>query len=221
MAGMTPSNFGDHRLALLTDPVYRRSKGLSPLPETPAPDAAPTIPETGEAVIEVDPELLRQVAAWKRERDDHKRRTEELTVLIDKGEAELVLQFAAASVPSLDLDGRRATVDSQLWLKKRDETVTPAAVAAALRADGLPELVQAEGWNASKLSAWARELERDGKPLPPHVAQVLEGREIWSVKFTNSRPSRASRRQAGARSSILDSTVSGASGDATPRATGS
>lgn len=221
MAGTMPPNFGEHRLALLTDPIYRRSKGLSPLPEAPAPDAAPTIPETGEPVIEVDPELLRQLDSWKKERDEHKRRVEELTVLIDKAEAELVLQFTAAAVPELVLDGRRATVGSQLWLKKRDETVTPAAVAAALRADGVPELVTPEGWNASRLSAWARELEREGKPLPPNVGKLLEGRETWNIKFTSPRPSRARQRQAGGRSSILDSAGSGASSDATTRAKGS
>lgn len=202
-----PTSFGDHKLRLLTDPKYRKSKGLAPLEAVPAD--APIIPETGERVVEVDPALVRQVDMWKEERKTVDRRSKELGALIDAAEAELVEQYAAAGVSSLDLDGRRATVRSTLWLKKANEDVTAADVAAALRADELHELVQPEGYNASQISAWARRLEENGESLPPNVAKVLVGWNRWGVAFTSPRPSRARALAAGMRSSVLN----GASAD--------
>jgi hypothetical protein len=203
MAGRTVANFSEHKLLLLTDNDYRRDKGLSPLVGSVEPDTAPRIPETNEPVVEVDPVLLRQIDAWKEERKRTRKRDEELTTLIDRAEAEAVMQYVAAGVTTLTLDGRTASVSSQLWLKKRDSETTPAEVAAALRADGLDELVQPEGYHSGQLSAWARRLEENGEPLPPHVGKLLEGRESWSIKFTSPRPTRARKRQAGVPSSIL------------------
>lgn len=208
MAGFgTPTSFGDHKLRLLTDPAYRKSKGLAPLATTP--DDAPIVPDSGEKVIEVDPELIRRLDEWKEERKAADRRSKELGALIDAAEAELVEQFAAAGVPSLDLDGRRATMRSTLWLRKAHEDVTAAQVAAALRADGLDELVQPEGYNAAQISAWARRLEENNEPLPEHVGKVLVGHNRWAIAFTSPRPSRARSLTAGMRSSVL----SGASAD--------
>jgi hypothetical protein len=203
----TPASFSDHKLRLLTDPEYRRSKGLAPLDA--APDAAPVLPETGEKVVEVDPELVRQVDAWKQERKAANRRYDELGVLIDAAEAVLVEQYAAAGVAALDLDGRRATVRSTLWLKKANEDVTNTQVVEALRADKLDELISPEGYNVQQISAWARRLEENNEPLPPHVAEVLVGRNKWSIAFTSPRPSRARALLKGGRSSVL----SGASAD--------
>ena len=208
MAGFgTPTSFGDHKLRLLTDPAYRKSKGLAPLESTP--DDSPHVPESGEKVIEVDPALVRQLDAWKEARKAADRRSKELGALIDAAEAELVEQYVAAGVTSLDLDGRRATARPTLWLKKAHEDVTAAAVAAALRADGLDELVQPEGYNAAQISAWARRLEENNEPLPPNVAAVLVGHNRWTITFTSPRPSRARSLTAGMRSSVL----SGASAD--------
>ena len=208
MAGFgNPISFSDHKLRLLTDPAYRKSKGLSPLEVTPAD--APIIPGTGDKVIEVDPELIRQLDEWKEARKAADRRSKELGALIDAAEAELVEQFAAAGVPSLDLDGRRATLRSTLWLRKANEDVTAAQVAAALRADGLDELVQPEGYNASQIAAWARRLEENNEALPANVAKVLVGHNRWAIAFTSPRPSRARALASGVRSSVL----SGASAD--------
>lgn len=208
MAGFgTPTSFGDHKLRLLTDPAYRKSKGLAPLATTL--DDAPRVPDSGEKVVEVDPALVRQVDVWKEERKASDRRSKELGALIDAAEAELVEQYAAAGVTSLDLDGRRATARSTLWLRKAHEDVTAAQVAAALRADGLDELVQPEGYNAAQISAWARRLEENDEPLPPNVAKVLVGHNRWAIAFTSPRPSRARALLGGARSSVL----SGASAD--------
>jgi hypothetical protein len=196
-----PTSFGDHKLRLLTDPDYRRAKGLPPLEVAPAD--APSVPETGERVVEVDPALVRQLDEWKSAKKDSERRTKELGALIDAAEDELVEQYAAAGVTSLDLDGRRATARATLWLRKVNEDVTAADVAAALRADRLDELVQPEGYNASQISAWARRLEENGEPLPPNVAKVLVGWNRWAIAFTSPRPSRAAKLAGGARSSVL------------------
>jgi hypothetical protein len=203
MAGKTVVSFDEHKLLLATDNEYRRSKGLPPLVGRVDPDVAATIPETGEPVVEVDPVLLRQIDEWKKERTRAGKRKEELTALIDRAEAEAVMQYVAAGVTALTLDGRTASVSSQLWLQKIDEETTQGDVAAALRADGLDELVQPEGYHSGTLSAWARRLEENGEPLPPHVAKLLRGREAWSIKFTSPRPTRARKRQAGVPSSIL------------------
>jgi hypothetical protein len=172
------------------------------------PDPTPPAP----ANISVDPQLFRQVRAWEVERKEHSRRIKELAVLIDEGQALLTEQYVAAGTDEIKLDGVKGALGSMIWARKRAEETTAAEVAAALRADGLAHMVTPEGYNSNTLSAWLRDLEAEGKPIPPNVAKLIEPSEVWKVGFTNSRPSRARARMSGAVSSVLDGAPDGASG---------
>jgi hypothetical protein len=176
--------------------------------EAPAPAVGDPAP-TG---INVDPQLFRQVRAWEAERRECNRRSKELGVLIDEGQALLAEQYVTAGTDEIKLDGVKGTLRSTIWARKRAEETTQAEVAAALRADGLAHMVTPEGYNSATLSAWLRDLEAEGKPIPPHVAELIEPSEVWKVGFTNSRPSRARARMSGAASSVLDGGTDGASG---------
>lgn len=177
-------------------------------PGAPVTDSAPPAP----VGIGVDPQLLRQVKAWEDERKEHSRRIKELVALIDEGQAQLTEQYVAAGTDEIRLDGIKGTLRSTIWARKRAEETTAAEIAAALRADGLAHMVTPEGYNSNVLSAWLRDLEAEGKPIPPNVAKLIEPSEVWKVGFTSSRPSRARARMAGAASSVLDGAPDGASG---------
>lgn len=216
---MTTSPFATHKQLLDTDNDYRRRFGLPPLgnktaeiavSQTAQPAPQPETPLTGDRpVIAVDPELWRQVLAWKIERVECRRRDKELTALIDEHEGDLVDQYVTAGTDQIRLDGVTGTLDSKLWAKKINEETTQAEVAAALRADGLGHMVTPEGYHGQTMAAYLRDLEREKKPLPPHLAALIEPHEVWSVKFTKPTKSRAAARMSGALSSVLD----GASGD--------
>jgi hypothetical protein len=152
----------------------------------------------------VDPALFRRVDTLNKLRLELKRIVDELKVAADEANDELVEQYQRAGTNQIEYGGRFGKLNSQLWARKVDESVTGEDVADALRADGLGHLVTPESYNSSRLSAYLRELDEAGQPIPPHLAQVIEANEKWRVGFTTQRATRAQRRMAGARSSVVD-----------------
>lgn len=191
-------DFATRRKLLATDNDYRRKLGLAPLP----PDSL-TEQAVGVASLGIDPHQLRRLDDLKEERKEVNRRLKVLNVAIAAIESASVEQFVAAGTDQVRIDGRTATLSSLIWAQKIDEETTPEQIVDALRADGLEHLVK-ENYNSSQLSGWMRDLEEEGKPLPPHVAKVLQANEVWSVRFTSARRSRAGARLAGASSSVLE-----------------
>jgi len=59
------------------------------------------------------------------------------------------------------------------------------AVAAALVADGLTEYVK-EDYNANSLSAFVRDCEREGVPIPPNLDAAIKVTEKFEVRAARS-----------------------------------
>lgn len=152
----------------------------------------------------IDPALLERLDSLKRRKEDLARDAKRLQVEIDEVEAELVEQYVNSGKSFEQRGDRVGTLGSTLWARKVDESVTGDDVAAALRADGLGHLVTNPSYNSSRLSGYLRDLEQDGKPIPPNLAKVIEAVERYAITFSTRRPTRATRRVRGEPSSVLD-----------------
>ena len=94
-------------------------------------------------------------------------------------EAVLLEQFATDGLQSVKAaDGTTAYLHSQLWARPLVEW--PVAV-AALRTAGLADLVE-ERCNLNTLSAWCREREKSGMPMPSEFAGVIETTETTRLR---------------------------------------
>lgn len=208
---MASLNFETHQHRLATDNDYRRTKGLSPLPDG---GAAPEVIDTeAAATIGVNPILFRQIDAWDTERKACEQRAKKLKKMVDEAMDDLVEQYTNAGTDEIRLGLRKGTLHSVLRAERVSDDVTPEQVVAALRADGLEHYVTPEAYNLNSISAWMRDREREHKPLPPNLAKVLRGRLDWRVGFTAGRPTETQARLFGAASSILDGVTDGASRD--------
>lgn len=148
--------------------------------------------------------LFRRVDALDALRKDLKRLAEQVAGLVSQGQEMLVDQYARMEISEIGFDDRFGTLQSQVWARKKDPTVTTQDVVAALQADGLTELITEPAYNAQSLSAFVRSLEDEEKPIPENLAAVIEAYETWKVGFTTRRATRARRRLAGAHSAVLD-----------------
>lgn len=105
-----------------------------------------------------------------------KQLTNELAAL----EPEVLKWFEATGVDKARLeDGRTLYLRRELWAGQAKGVPSEVAV-EALRAAGLGEFCQPR-INASRLSAWARELDREGTPLPDGLRGIVEVREVFKV----------------------------------------
>jgi hypothetical protein len=165
----------------------------------------------------IDRGLGEYLDALKAQRKELARLDKLLGVEVDRVEEELVDQYVNAGKDVEQFGDRIGTLRPTIWARKVDETVTGEQVADALVADGLGHLVTPPSYNSQQLSAFLRDLEEERKPIPTHLAKVIEATERYKVTFTTRRETRARRRIKGTPSSVLDEAVDtagvGASGD--------
>lgn len=91
----------------------------------------------------------------------------------------LLEQFAQEGVQSIRQNGRLAYLYGQLWARPLDGDKGRAV--AALRAAGLGSLVE-ESFNVSTLSAWCRERETAGEPLPTVFEGAIMTERSYSLR---------------------------------------
>jgi hypothetical protein len=127
-------------------------------------------------------ELKRFVALEERRR--------QLEVEIDTIKAEaaeleerLLPQFEQSGMERVAIDGRTVYVERKLWAKAKDGD--KQALCKALKRARLSEFVQ-ETFNPQSLSALVREWDRDGRPMPPSLREVLEVSEVFKLRTRRS-----------------------------------
>lgn len=109
----------------------------------------------------------------------------------------LVEAFTADGTDGVTVDGRRAYLHTELWPVRR-EGMTAEHVIAALRADGLGDLVT-ENVNANTLASTVRQIVDGGDVLPDHLAAVLTVSPKMSVRVVQgARNDRRANRMAAA-----------------------
>jgi len=127
-------------------------------------------------------ELKRFVALEERRR---KLEAEIDTVKAEAAELEELLlpQFEQSGMERVAIDGRTVYVERKLWAKAKDGD--KASVCKALKRCRLGDYVE-ETFNTNSLSAYVRELDREGRPLPPSLREVLEVSEVFKLRTRRS-----------------------------------
>lgn len=98
----------------------------------------------------------------------------------------LVQRFSDEGVEKLGFDTddgpRNASLYKVMYARMREGVDTEEAL-KALRKNGLGDLIK-ESWNASTLSAWFREQDREGKSVPAGLDAVFSAEPNWEVRVT-------------------------------------
>lgn len=105
----------------------------------------------------------------------------ELAREIQELEESLLEQFGEAGISSVRAEGGTVSLSRQLWATCADGDYSRAC--AALHAAGLDEFVQPR-FNSNTLSAYFRELDRDGRPIPKALEGAIDVAERFSLRVT-------------------------------------
>jgi hypothetical protein len=119
---------------------------------------------------------------------EKRRRQLEAEIDVIKGqsaelEASLLPQFEQAGMERVAIDGRTVYVERKLWARAKGGD--KQAVCKALKRARLGVYVQ-ESYNANSVSAYIRELDREGRPMSPGLAKVLEVSEVFKLRTRSS-----------------------------------
>jgi hypothetical protein len=96
-------------------------------------------------------------------------------------EESLLEQFGEAGVSSIRTEGGTVSLSRQLWATCKDGDYERAC--SALRAAGLDEFVQPR-FNSNSLSAYFRELDREGRPIPAALEGAIDVAERFQLRVT-------------------------------------
>ena len=123
-------------------------------------------------------ELKRFVALEERRRQLE---TEIDTVKAEAAQLEELLlpEFERNGLEKVSIDGCTVYLERKLWAKAKDGD--KAAVCKVLKRARLGDFVE-ETFNTNSLSAYVRELDREEKPLPPSLREVLEISEVFKLR---------------------------------------
>jgi hypothetical protein len=98
-------------------------------------------------------------------------------------ESALMPQFEQEGVERISIDGRTVFIERRLWASAKNGD--KQALCKALKRAHLSEFVQ-ETFNSQSLSALVREWDRDGRPMPPSLREVLEVSEVFKLRTRRS-----------------------------------
>ena len=98
-------------------------------------------------------------------------------------EQALMPQFEQAGIERVSVDSRTVYVERKLWASAKNGD--RQALCKALKRARLSQFVQ-ETFNSQSLSALVREWDRDGRPMPPSLREVLEVSEVFKLRTRRS-----------------------------------
>lgn len=121
----------------------------------------------------------------------HRRRQRELEAELAevKDEANALEQylledFAEAGIDRMTIEGQTIYLHRQLWAQV-PAGVEKAEVIEAMKDAGVDHFVR-EDFNTQTVSAWLRELEREGEEVPTELEGLLESSERYSLRVRRS-----------------------------------
>lgn len=94
---------------------------------------------------------------------------------------DVLSDFEHDGIQNVTVDGRVFYLHRTLRVSARRETGGAKAVTAALKEEGLDDLVH-DAYSSQTLAAWVREREKLGEPLPARVEPLLNVYEQFSVR---------------------------------------
>jgi len=95
----------------------------------------------------------------------------------------LLPQFEQSGMERVAIDGRTVYVERKLWAKAKDGD--KPSVCKALKRCRLGDYVE-ETFNTNSLSAYVRELDREGRQMPPSLVAVLDVSEVFKLRTRRS-----------------------------------
>ena len=128
-------------------------------------------------------EELKRFVALEERRRQLEAEVETIRAEATELEQRLLPQFEQEGFEKISIDGRTVYVERKLWAKARDGN--KAAVCKALKRARLGDYVE-ETFNTNSLSAYVRELDREERPLPPSLREVLEVSEVFKLRTRRS-----------------------------------
>ena len=128
-------------------------------------------------------EQLRSYVTLEQQRLDLEAQVEAIKTETAELETLLLPQFEQEAIERISIDGRTVYVERKLWAKAKDGD--KPAVCKALKRCRLGDYVE-ETYNTNSLSAYIRELDREGKPLSQALATVLEISEVFKLRTRKS-----------------------------------
>ena len=128
-------------------------------------------------------EQLRTYVTLEQQRLDLEAQVEAIKKETAELETLLLPQFEQEAIERISIDGRTVYVERKLWAKAKDGD--KPAVCKALKRCRLGDYVE-ETYNTNSLSAYIRELDREGKPLSQALATVLEISEVFKLRTRKS-----------------------------------
>ena len=124
-------------------------------------------------------EAAREYAAQARRKGELEIELRDVAARLAVLQAQVLEWFAASGVQSVRIDDSTLYLRRELWARKA-EGVSHEAAAAALTTAGIGEFAEPR-INVQRLSAWCRERDREGAPLPEELRGVVDVAEVFKV----------------------------------------
>jgi len=125
----------------------------------------------------MDTERLRNFAKKYQLLQRIKAKQKELQEWIDKEQEVLIDHLVDEGVDKVSLAGGTTIyIKTLIWAKIKDKQ----SAIRAIKESDISDLIE-EGYNAQRLAAYLRELDREGKPLPDSFKDVIEPNPTHSL----------------------------------------
>lgn len=121
---------------------------------------------------------LREYVRLRTEADNLKTRLEVVEQHRKELEPAILEWFASSGVNRINVDGVTVYVRRELWASAKDGDKVQAA--AALKASGMEDYVSPT-FNVQQVSAYFRELDREGVEPPPELAAAFKVTETFKL----------------------------------------
>jgi len=128
-------------------------------------------------------EELKRFVALEQRRRQLEAEVDQIKAEAAELEQRLLPQFEQSGMERVLIDGLTVYIERKLWAKARDGD--KPAVCSALKRCNLGDYVE-ETFNTNSLSAYVRELDREGRHLPPTLASVLDVSEVFKLRTRSS-----------------------------------
>lgn len=128
-------------------------------------------------------EQLRRFVEIEEIRKSLESQIEQLKAEAAQLESLILTDFEHDGVDRVTLDGKTIFIERRLWASAKNGD--KQALCKALKRARLSEFVQ-ETFNSQSLSALVREWDREGRPIPPSLREVLEVSEVFKLRTRRS-----------------------------------
>lgn len=123
---------------------------------------------------------LRQLLALRQAKESHENALKGINAEIEVIQSRILDRWVDDGVDSMRVDGKTVSLRRQVWARVLDrERITDA-----LREAGLDSMLTP---NTNTLSAWLREKEEAGEPLPQGLEGIVGTFEKFSLSVRNGR----------------------------------